>query len=339
MYTDNRLQADSVGRHLTLLREYIDTVENLFPALSRRTLNSLSISSADALLVGLFLDYYPHRTVVFESGVKLGTSTFLLAHHPKVSRVVGVDRNPLIAEEAPNGDHNDDTGTPENLKALDAARAALAEHAVASQKIELRESVEGAAEADFPSEEGLIFLANDPRGRREVSGELEAIFGRHPQAIALLGNCRRSPGPFVQAGIADFMEEARDDYHFRLAGDLGFGLAGSSFGVVYPDEIATGVSEVLGEIGRQFSERLDPLRLLQREEELIENATRVDRNPNQAQRVNELEKRNDELNKQISSLTRQIEHLNHHYSSRRYKLADAAMDRVQRLKALKRLVQ
>lgn len=356
MYTEDHIQTDPAGRHLALLRDYRDTVERLFPALTKRTLDELSTSSADALFVGLFMDHYPHKSVVLEKGVLLGTSTFLLAGHPKVSRVVGVDQNPRIPEDALDSDRNAHNGIAgagesQSLETLDVARAALAEHAGAWRKIELHEGdgrpIEEVAAgfleetgstadrgADSSADDGtLIFLLSAPQGREEVSGELEAIFAQYPQAIVFLGNCRKSRGPFIQAGIADFMEEEQNDYYFRLAGDLGLGLAGSSLGVVYPDRVAKTTDDVLGDIGRQFSERLDPLRLLEREEELLEGTNPAAQSPRPDRG------REEELNRQISSLTRQIEHLNHHYSSRRYKLADAAMNRVSRLRSLKRFIR
>ena len=340
MYTEDYIQTDP-GRHLARLREYRDTVERLFPALTKPTLDSLSISAADALFVGLFMDYHPRRSLAVEKGVLLGTSTFVLAGHPKVSRVIGL---------TDGGDNSDDVEESEELEVSDMARAALAEHASVWRKIELHDSAgksvgEVAAEAvgetadSSTRDESLIFLVNRPQEREEVSGDLGTIFDRYPQATVFLGNCRKSRGPFVQAGIADFLEEAQNDHHFRLAGDLGLGMTGGSLGVVYPDQEAPMVDEVLGEIGRQFSERLDPLRLLQREEELLSTFPAASSPGPSRAGSTDLQQQNDDLNRQVSSLTQQIQHLNHHYSSRRYKLADAAMNRLSRLRSLKRFIR
>ena len=339
MYTEDYIQTDP-ARHLARLREYRDTVERLFPALTKLTLDGLSISAADALFVGLFMDYHPRRSLALEKNVLLGTSTFILAGHPKVSRVICL---------TDGGNNSDDVEEPEDLEVSDVARAALAEHASAWRKIELHDAGkfvgEVAAEtvgetADSSAEdEGLIFSISAPRGREEVSGDLGTIFDRYPQATVFLGNCRKSRGPFVQAGIVDFLEEAQNDYHFRLAGDLGLGMTGSSLGVVYPDQEAPMVDEVLGEIGRQFSERLDPLRLLQREEELLGTPKAASNTAQSWAGSDQLRQQNAELNKQVSSLEQHIEHLNHHYSSRRYKLADAAMNRLSRLRSLRRFTR
>ncbi len=73
----------------------------------------------------------------------------------------------------------------------------------------------------------------------------------------------------MHAGIADFMERAKSEYHFRLFGDLTSGMATSNLGIVYPDEDSAEVHRYLAELGRLFSERMDPLWLACREQEMI----------------------------------------------------------------------
>src|SRR5918998_469675 len=65
------------------------------------------------------------------------------------------------------------------------------------------------------------------------------------------------------------MESARGKYHFRLFGDLTSGMATSNLGIVYPDEDSAEVQGCLAELAHLFSERLDPLWLASREQELI----------------------------------------------------------------------
>lgn len=336
-----------------MLQEYRATVERMFPAIERRTLDSLSISPADALFMGHFLDEYPRRAAVFERGGSLGTSALLFASHPKVSRVVATDPNAPIGEHVPGLRGRNDSGAveaPQSPGTLDVARAAFQEYPAARQRAELHDSAESPIEETIPyslpggtdasAGEGLIVLINNPQSRGGVAGELRVIFERHPRAVTFLSNCRGSRGPFVQAGVADFMEEAQDGYHFQLIGDLGVGLASSSLGAVYPDQAAAETTEVLDEVSRRFSGRLDPLRLLQQEEELVENIKKVNRELNQARRNNSvLKKQNSELQERVSTLTRRNEHLNNHYSSRRYKLADAVMDKASRIESLKRFIR
>ena len=65
------------------------------------------------------------------------------------------------------------------------------------------------------------------------------------------------------------MEGAQEEYGFRLLGDLSPGTATSNLGIVYPGSTAPRVHRALTEFAELFTERLDPLRLLRREEELI----------------------------------------------------------------------
>lgn len=341
MNNDSNTRADSTGEPLALLDAYRDTVERLFPVLTRYRLDSLSVSAADALFVGHFLDAYPRRVPVFERGVALGSATFLLASHPKVSKVLGTDPNPSIGKSVPS-DSDDLEGSGameslESLKVLDVAHAVLAEHAAVRWKVTLHESKQDSTTTPGLAEESadgdVIVLINDARGREDVYEELAALFDAHPQSIAFIGNCRGGRGPFVQAGVADFLEKTRDDYRFRLGSDLGFGLADSILGVIYAGQAAAEMNEVLGEISGRFSERLDPLQLLQREEELLESVNATKRELDRTRKINS------ELNNRLSSLTQRNKHLENHYSSRRYKLADAAMDKAQRVKSLKRFMR
>jgi ribosomal protein S25 len=102
-----------------------------------------------------------------------------------------------------------------------------------------------------------------------VDADLEAIFDANPRAVAILDHCRGDGGLFVQAAIADRMERAPGKYHFRLFGDLSSGMATSNLGIVYPEEVSAEVRRCLAELAHLFSERLDPLWLASREQELI----------------------------------------------------------------------
>jgi chromosome segregation ATPase len=65
------------------------------------------------------------------------------------------------------------------------------------------------------------------------------------------------------------MERAQGKYHFRLFGDLTSGMATSNLGIVYHDQESAEIQACLAELAHLFSERLDPLWLASREQELI----------------------------------------------------------------------
>jgi septal ring factor EnvC (AmiA/AmiB activator) len=169
-----------------------------------------------------------------------------------------------------------------------------------------------------------------------------------------MDDCRHAWGPYVQAGVVDFVQQASDKYRFDLIGDLGPGLATSNLGIVYPHSRAAEVRKTLDQVRELFSQRLDPLRLLRREEELIStiNSTTDDlrqlrktisrleaRASHLQERKSELEKRNADLTTQISRLKERTDQLSTHYLSRRYVIADAAADKLLRIPGLKSLTR
>lgn len=346
---ENTWQPNAAGEYLAALGEYKDAVLRLFPGLSRRVLDRCSMPPVDALALGYFLEHYSHEAVVLESGTSVGTSAFFFASHPKVSRVICVGQNLSLSDElAANPDawsETPDFELPEDVRAFDVARAALAELGEEHEKIELREGVVGSARVEagetspndpaklevpvVDSAEGasLVAFVDGRHGREGVRADLEEIFDRNPRAIAFLNGCRHARGPFVQAGVVDFVERAPGEYHFQLIGDLGPGLATSNLGLAYPDSTATGTRKALADVGQTFSQRLDPLRLLNREEELIATVSRTNQELVQArrqlQRSSRIKKNNDRLKERNSWLEQENSQLTALYSSRRYKLADA----------------
>jgi hypothetical protein len=248
-----------IVEHTRRLEEYRKTISRLFPALPKDLLDAGSIKDVDALVLALFLRCYPHELSVLEVGMSLGIATFHFAGQPSVSRVLGVD--PSATE---------DTG---ETSSVDIARAALAEFADESVKIQLRRGDVSSASAklahELPENEPLLAYVGGVRTREAVDADLQAIFDANPRAFAILDHCRGEEGPFVQAGIADCMERAPGKYHFRLFGDLSSGMATSKLGIVYPDEESAEVQRCLTELAHLFSERLDPLWLASREQELI----------------------------------------------------------------------
>ena len=121
----------------------------------------------------------------------------------------------------------------------------------------------------------------------------------------------------MQAGIVSFVQRAQGKYHFRLFGDLSPGVATSNLGIVYPDADSAEVQRCLAELGHLFSERLDPLWLASREQEMIgivntykDEAEALNRQHQDligehrllADRNTDLQKRTSQLEKQKSQL-------------------------------------
>src|SRR5215211_1773975 len=262
-----------VVEHTRRLEEYRETISRLFPALPRDLVDARSIRDVDALVLALFLRCYPHELSVLEIGTFFGVPTFHFAGQPSVLRVLGVDPDLSVTEDAGE------------TSSIDIARAALAEFADESVKIHLRTGdlsrawtnlrgdthhSSGAMPAQELSEdEPLLAFVGGARTREAVDADLQAIFDANPHAVVILDHCRGDGGLFVQAGIADCMERARGKYHFRLFGDLTSGMATSNLGIVYSHEDSAEVQRSLAELAHLFSERLDPLWLASREQELI----------------------------------------------------------------------
>jgi len=290
MMTTSREWAAQVLGHKRRLDEYKETVSRLFPALPKDLVDSRSIRDVDSLVLALFLRCYPHELGVLEVGTFFGVSTFHLASQPSVLRVLAVDPEELpedgeAGETSRTLDPEDEPEPRKRLRSVDVARAALAEFADESAKVELRTGDVGSActasTDDSPEgseklpahglseDQPLLAFVNGARTREAVGADLQAIFGFHPRAITILDHCRGVGGHFVQAGIAGFVEASQSGYHFRLFGDLSSGMATSHLGIVYPDVDSAEVHRCLKELGHLFSERLDPLWLASREQELI----------------------------------------------------------------------
>jgi predicted nuclease with TOPRIM domain len=339
----------SASGYTSRLAEYKETISRLFPILPKDCVDTWSISEADVLALGLLLECYPQKVAVLDIGSFVGASAFFFASHSKVTRVVSVDPNPRLAEEI--NDKSEMLGVkidPEplgKLRVLDVARTVLAEFPDENRKIQLHvgtvgtgktgiteDSAGGSEELEEPiselmGERSLVAFVDGLHTREGVHADLEVIFDHNPRAVAFIHDCRHAWGAFVQAGVASFMEGTRNKYDFRLLGDLGPALATSNLGVIYQKAHSGDVQRALAEFTDLFSERLDPLWLMRREEELIATvnhykvaankaASLQERNSqleedyanlrNQNSQVNE---RNSELKERISQLNEQIPQL------------------------------
>jgi hypothetical protein len=285
--------------HTRRIEAYKETLSKHVPTLRRDLVDARSIRDVDAIVLALFLSCYPHELSVLDVGTSFGVSTFHLASQPSVTRVLGVDP---------------EDGEAGETSSIDIARAALAEFADESAKIQLRTGDVSSAwtksAQELPKDEPLLAFVGGVRTREAVDADLQAIFDANPRAVAILDHCGGDGGPFVQAGIADCMQRAPVKYHFRLFGDLTSGMATSNLGIVYPDEEAQEVQRCLATLARLFSERLDPLWLASREQELIaivstyrdEASTLSEQHQDLIDEHQLLAGRNTDLHKRISQL-------------------------------------
>jgi hypothetical protein len=355
------LWKDSPERHLAPLREYRRTVLGLFPERGRQVLDGCPFSTADALFLGCFLDHYSRRIVALEVGACAGASAFWLASHPKVSGVTSINQKPpvngLSAERSALRSVGEQ-GRTDDIVLHDITRAALDEYPKRRERITLLEGRVDRLPAEalrLPEDECQVALLDDPGTPGDVVESLDALFGSNPRTVVFLENCRRERGPFVQAGVVAFLGSSQDGHRFRLAADLGPAFAGSGIGILYPRPVATEVERTLEEIDRSFSRKLDPLRLLAREEELMDVVRNLHRQVSEtggelecskAESEERHEKQDARLRNKIARLETRIANLKAqnaalraHYSSRRYRWADALAERVLRVRAIERLVR
>ena len=350
------------------LDEYKKAVSRLFPTLPRGYVDAWSISTADALALAHFLECCPRRVIVLDIGTSIGVSAFHFASRPKVLKVISVDPNPTITDKL--NDKSDVLGSStdpkplRNLRVLDVARAALAEFDDEQQKIQLyvgtvdgsqmgiqESSIDGLEKIEIPALEpsegvSLVAFVNGLHTKEGAQAHLGAIFEKNSHALVLLHDCRGYWGPFVQAGIVSFMEQAQEKYHFQLFGDLSPSLATSSLGIVYPDIVAAEVKQTLVTFSELFSERLDLFRLLRREEELIaavgsysEAADGLRKDNNALEKSNKgLEERNSKLEERNSKLEERNSKLIARYSSRRYKFTDALSEGALQVSGVRKLL-
>lgn len=330
------------AEYLWRVRDYKERVSSLYPEIPHRLLQNCSIFPVDTLVAGYFLEGFDRELTVCEIGSFVGVSSYLFATHHKVHKLICIDPNPRIADEAVANSEwarKLDFESLGDLKVFDVAREAFAsldEQALA--KVEFREGVVGSeslgakTERKWQSEkveipeigdsgDGLLAYVDGLHTKEGVSKDLEAVFERNPKAIAILDDCRHGWGALVQAGAVDFLEqhESGDDYTFWLFADLGPGVATSNLGLLYPSDRAGEVNAAMRGVASRFSHRLDPLQLLLRENELI---AEVNRKANY-----------------ISDLQRDNEFLRNTLERRSYKAAAALVTSVQKIPGVRSFVR
>lgn len=325
--TNRDASKGSPERYLEAFRRYRETVLGAPSERGERAPGGLSI--ADVLFLGHFLRDYPRGVVAVEASAGPGTSALWLAGHPNVATVISVSVGSRVPE---------------------AFSAVVAEHPEEEKKIRV---VEGGI-GDIPLEEGpsgeqgMVALLDGSRSRRDVGAWLAALFRLHRGAVVFVGGCRGDGFPFVQAGIADFLGSSRGSRHFRAVADLGPALALCDLGIVYTEATAAELEAIVERVAREFTRKLDPLRLLGREEELVAAVTDLNRRlSGAAERERRLEdehaallaKQRTRLRRKISGLEREVAELRARQSGRRYRLADALAERALRVPGLKGLAR
>jgi len=262
---------------------YLDRVVAECPGLPRSVAKSSCLALNDAVVLTGLLDGADRPVDVVDVGSVAGASTFLFASHPKVRRVVSVMTNSLVSEQL------DDSPALESMadvKVLNVVRAILVDHPGYASKVEFFEGdlseTEGRSGSDpsphdrfdpvsLDSDDGeLVALIDGQHSSDGVFDDLESLTRRRPDTLVFLDDCRHRWGPFVQRGVARFLEAHPDRFTFQLVADLSPGLGGSNLGVVYATAGHSEVPELVGRLRGSLSERLDPLALLERQQMLLD---------------------------------------------------------------------
>jgi hypothetical protein len=243
---------------------YKTCVTSISPQLPIETVHLWTISKDDALAMSYFLRRLKGEglTTILDIGTFVGVSAFFFASQPKVRRVVSVDPDPLISEEVV-ASYRNHAATYHDKRVLEVAREALSVFPAQSNKVELKTGVVGMNEMALigkdVSEVKRVSVPREPLvafvdGRHSPVGvyqDLLAIFQQNPQALVLVHDCRGPHAPFVRSGVASLLKEAtlkESTYHFRLFEPLPLELGTPSLGVVYPQERATEVGQILREL-------------------------------------------------------------------------------------------
>lgn len=272
------------------IESYRATAARLFPEVPAEHL--LGLSESDAWLMALFLECRSEKTLLLEVREHASLVPLYLADRPEVIEVISVGAKEAFALET-----------------------LLAEFPVREKvRIVERGLVSALSPPEGASTVALINLSPCREGIREA---LEEVLGENPEAIVVLAGCRGEGGPFIQAGAVDFLDGVRGEHRFRLFGDLAPGLASCGLGVVYRQSEASSVEKTLERLEALFSRRFDPLELLERERALISI-------------VNRHREENERLEERVREAEQKNAYIKAHYSSRRYRVVDAIMDRFRR---------
>jgi hypothetical protein len=237
---------EGASRSLEALAVYKATVSRLFPALSAEFVDYHSIWDRDALALTRLLELFPRGLVVLEVGTFIGVSTFHLAGHSNVSRVVSVDVNPSLPEiketwERWAGEE------PPGVRVQEVAEAALSHYPEERSKVELVAGTSESVEIPTPPANApLIAFVDGDHAPEGVEADLRAIFGGGRHAVAVLHDCYGGAAPGVVAGLKSFVRTSEAPYRFRTFERLAPYQYQANLGVLYPESLA-------GEVERNAS--------------------------------------------------------------------------------------
>jgi hypothetical protein len=228
------------------VERFKDEVTSVLGIVPRATIDLWSIFRDDALALSYLFDELDGDLAVLDVGTFVGVSAMLFAVQPRVRHVTSIDPNPLVADEL------SETGAAVGLppveggavagstRVQEVAARALSRFDSERAKIALVEGttddVGTTAKIPDPRSVGadrLVAFVDGLHSAAAVEADLSAIFEANRDALVILDDCRYYWGPFVQAGVAHFLERTGDEFAFRLVADTGLSLATCTLGLVY----------------------------------------------------------------------------------------------------------
>jgi hypothetical protein len=255
-----------------LLEGFVDRVLEGYPGLTGTVLRSSCLALTDAVAFWELLDASDEPVEVLDVGAFFGVSTFLFASHRAVRQVISVDRSSALSDRLGE----------DPLKVQGVVRSVLADFPEAASKMRFSDEAartgteEGSVAPRFdlatlsPADETMLLgFVDGNRTSEEVFADLLFLFSARPESLVFLQGCRHGTGPFVQAGVARFLTSHPQEYTFQLLADLSPGLGASNLGAMYLSTSDGALPERLGYLVESLSNRFDPLRQLEREQELI----------------------------------------------------------------------
>jgi hypothetical protein len=253
--------SDSVTHRLTQVEDYKDEVTRIVGTVPRETIELWSIFRDDALALSCFLDSLAETVAVLDVGTFVGVSAFLFASHPSVRQVLTVDPNPLVQDEIrTTGETAGLQIAPEvldsrqPLRVQEVARAVLETFPDARERIRFEEGVISGSDASVRKvavpdhsacgADRLIVFLDGLHTSSAVFSDLTTVLRASPHAIVFLDDCRYYWGPFVQAGVARFLD-THPEYDFKLICDSSSIVGTCTLGIVCHVDVRRTVEDAI----------------------------------------------------------------------------------------------